>query len=118
MAASPILPGRSCGSCTLCCKVLSIDELQKPQGKWCTHCNVGKGCKVYEERPTECSSFHCGYLTWPETDERWFPATSKMVIVSELEGKRIAIHLDPSRPTAWREQPFYNQIKRWSFAAS
>lgn len=118
MSASPILPGRGCGTCTLCCKVLSISELSKPQGQWCQHCAVGKGCRIYQSRPEECSTFHCGYLSWPETDARWFPATSKMVIVSELEGKRIAIHLDPSRPAAWREQPFYDQIKRWSFAAA
>ena len=37
-----------------------------------------------------------------------------MVIVSELEGMRIAIHVDPGRPNAWRDEPFYSEIKEWS----
>lgn len=114
----PILSGRACNDCTLCCKVLSITELNKPQSKWCDHCNIGKGCKIYDERPAECRHFYCGYLTWPMVDEHWFPARSKLVIVSELEGHRIAVHVDPGRPNAWREQPFYSELKQWSaFAA-
>jgi hypothetical protein len=35
----------------MCCKVLGITELQKPVGKWCPHCDIGKGCKIYESRP-------------------------------------------------------------------
>ena len=27
-----IVPGRSCQGCTLCCKLLSIEELEKPTG--------------------------------------------------------------------------------------
>ena len=118
MDDSPILPGRSCGTCTLCCKVLKIEEMAKPQGNWCPQCDIGTGCKIYEDRPKECATFYCGYLTWPEVDERWFPATSKMVIVSELDGKRIAIHVDPGRPAAWRGAPFFDQIKSWSYAGA
>lgn len=51
-------------------------------------------------------------------EAHWLPATSKMVIVSELEGKRIAIHVDPSRPMAWREEPFYSEIKDWAIKAA
>lgn len=28
---------RSCGACTFCCKVMMIEELQKPPGPWCEH---------------------------------------------------------------------------------
>jgi hypothetical protein len=114
MDENPIFDGRECGNCTLCCKVLSIAELKKPQGVWCSNCNVGKGCAVYDDRPSECRTFYCGYLTWPMMGTHWFPAHSKMVIVSELDGARIAIHVDPGRPTAWREEPFYSEIKEWA----
>ena len=112
------LDGRSCQGCTLCCKVLSIKELAKPQGEWCPHCDVGKGCKVYAARPSECGGFYCGYLTWPMAGDHWLPAECKMVIVSELDGARIAIHVDPSRPEAWREEPYYSEIKEWSCCAA
>jgi hypothetical protein len=118
MTANPILSGRSCGTCTLCCKVLSIGELGKPQGEWCRHCDIGRSCKVYDDRPSECRTFYCGYLTWPMTDDHWVPARCKMVIVSELDGNRVAIHVDPGRPNAWREQPYYDEIKQWAVFAA
>ena len=114
MKVSPIILGRSCGSCKLCCKVLSIVELQKPKDQWCRHCEIGRGCKIYEDRPDECRNFYCGYLTSPDLKDHWFPATSKLVVVSELDGARVAIHVDPGRPHAWREEPFYSEIKQLS----
>ena len=118
MENSPVIAGRQCGTCTLCCKVLSIQELEKPQGEWCPHCAVGRGCNVYDKRPEECRTFYCGYLTWPVLDEHWFPAKSKMVVVSEVEGTRVAVHVDPGRATAWRQEPYYSEIKQWSVLAS
>ncbi len=69
------LAERSCGSCTLCCKLLGVKETRfdtdskewdelfdKLSNKWCVHCDVGKGCKIYEERPEPCESFQCSWL--------------------------------------------------------
>jgi len=114
----PVLPGRACGGCTLCCKVLTIQELGKPQGEWCAHCEVGRGCTIYSARPGECRDFHCGYLAWPMIREHWYPATSKMVLVSELDGTRLAIHVDPARPDAWRGKPYYDEIKQMARLAA
>ena len=118
MDESPILSGRGCGACTLCCKLLGIEEVDSPQGQWCRHCDIGRGCKIYDQRPTPCRDFHCGYLIWPMTGEHWFPARSKMVIVSELEGKRVAIYVDPARPDAWRERPCHDDIRQWARSAA
>ena len=118
MTPGPFVPNRSCAGCTLCCKVLSITELNKPQGVWCVHAQVGRGCKIYDGRPSECATFYCGYLSWPVAGEHWFPAKSKMVIVSELDGGRIAIHVDPGRPAAWRDRPFYDDLKEWAHFAA
>lgn len=41
-----------------------------------------------------------------------------MVIASELNGERTVIHVDPARPDAWREQPFYRDLKRWAALAA
>lgn len=51
-----------CGSCTACCRVFDIPELKKPAGKWCEHCAIGKGCKVYDDRPQMCVEFECLWL--------------------------------------------------------
>ncbi len=107
-----IVPGRACGSCTLCCKVLTIHELAKPSGTWCPKCAVGKGCTIYSERPTPCRTFLCGYLMGAQISESWRPNRAKMVLVFEDQG--ITVHVDPGTPMAWRNEPYYSDLKRWS----
>ncbi len=53
---------RTCGSCTACCKSLAVMELKKPPKKWCPHCDIGKGCKIYAERPISCREYRCEWL--------------------------------------------------------
>ena len=113
-ADSPIVRGRKCGTCTLCCKVMRIVELGKPRGVWCKHCSAGAGCRIYEERPAECRAFHCGYLTIGTLSEDWFPAKAKIVLAADLNGKRVSAHVDPTRPDAWRAEPYYRQLKEWA----
>ena len=57
-------PGKTCGSCTLCCKVVGIAELKKPADVWCGHCNKAKGCRIYDTRPQVCRKYsteNCEY---------------------------------------------------------
>ncbi|MCJ2069763.1 hypothetical protein MKK75_13345 [Methylobacterium sp. J-030] len=56
-AATPV-SDRSCGPCTLCCRVLEIQVLGKPAGILCRH-NTGTGCGIYRERPEICARWHC-----------------------------------------------------------
>jgi hypothetical protein len=107
-------PGKDCGACTLCCKVMRIDALAKPDGAWCGHCAVGSGCKIHDTKPDECRDFYCGFLQDPRLGEEWRPSKSKFVLVAELDGRRIAVHVDPQRPDAWRQEPYYSQFKQWA----
>jgi hypothetical protein len=44
VTSNQVVLSRKCGSCTLCCKVMSITELQKPGGTWYKPClPPGKG---------------------------------------------------------------------------
>jgi hypothetical protein len=52
------------------------------------------------------------------TEEHWRPSKCKMVIVSELDGNRIAVHVDPGSPHVWRKEPFYSEIKQWAWHAA
>jgi hypothetical protein len=114
-----IVAGRSCQGCTLCCKVLAIAALDKPRATWCTHCDVKAGCRIHGQHPSECQTFYCGYLTNAELGEHWKPTRSKMVLAyEELHAPRLSVHVDPGRPNAWREEPYYAQIKRWAAAAA
>ena len=51
-----------CGTCTLCCKLVHVHEIDKPVGRWCPHCSLGKGCQIYEVRPAECKTWNCLWL--------------------------------------------------------
>jgi hypothetical protein len=110
----PIVPGRGCDGCTLCCKLMGVIELDKPMGVWCEHCDVGTGCRIYETRPRSCEVFNCAFLTLDILTEAWRPSKCKIVVAAELEGKMLAAHVDPSRPYAWKAEPYYGQLKRWA----
>jgi len=57
---------RSCGSCTLCCKLVPVEELGKAAGQRCKHVKSGKGCSIYEHRPISCREWSCMWLTGSE----------------------------------------------------
>jgi hypothetical protein len=101
---------RACGDCTLCCKVMAIEELDKPAGAWCGHCEPGMGCRVYAQRPTECRTFDCLWLLDPRLGEHWKPSVSRLVLTTSEDG--IEIRCDPDRPDAWRRPPYRGEIER------
>lgn len=115
MSDVKFVPGRACGACSLCCKLLRIDEIAKPEATWCTHCAPGRGgCQIYDSRPGDCRTFNCAWLTAAEIGPEWHPEKCKMVLYVEADGQRIALHVDPARPQAWRQEPYYGQLKEWA----
>jgi Fe-S-cluster containining protein len=111
-------PGRSCGDCSMCCKLPQIDELEKPEGVWCRHCAPRRGgCTIYPARPVACRMFHCSWLVDADLGPEWRPLTCKMIVVLEEAGRRLAVRVDPNHPDAWRRAPYYSQLKRWSRTA-
>lgn len=109
---------RSCGPCTLCCKVMGITALQKPRGRWCPQCQPGKGCRAYDSRPDECRSFACLWLGEGFLGEEWRPDRSKLVLYTEHGGARLVVQVDPGAGNVWRREPFYSQIRAWAQAAT
>ncbi|MBC7581129.1 MAG: hypothetical protein H7312_27785 [Tardiphaga sp.] len=105
---------RACGDCTLCCKVMTIDELAKPAGSWCKNCDARSGCKIYSERPTECRTFSCLWLIDERLGPPWKPNKSKIVITTSEDG--LEIRCDPGFSDAWRKEPFKSQIHKWAEA--
>ena len=64
-------PLRNCGPCDLCCTVLRVDATDrtdiegfpKDEGIPCGHMCTDGGCDRYDDRPSECVTFHCGWLS-------------------------------------------------------
>ena len=103
------MTARRCGDCTLCCKVMAIEELAKPAGQWCRHCRPGRCCLIHETRPAECRDFNCLWLIDERFGPHWKPSQSKLVVTASEDG--LEIRCDPGFPGAWRNAPFYREIK-------
>ncbi len=116
--ASRLVPGRECGSCSMCCKVLGIPETGRPPGQWCRHVVQGRGCAIHSARPDACRAFFCHYLRNPNLGPAWKPDRAKFIIMLELGGRRMVVGADPTAPTAWRKEPYYAQFKRWALVGA
>lgn len=112
-AASSASDVRPCGECSLCCKVLRINALDKAAGQWCGHFRKGSGCTVHTMSPPECQRFQCYWTLSGELGEEWRPDRSKLVLWSNAPG-RLIVEVDPASPNAWRLQPYYAVLKAWS----
>lgn len=109
-----IVPGRSCEACTLCCKVIGIPALAKPQGHDCPHCDIGRGCTIYQRRPAVCADFYCSFLLSPALGEEWKPTTSHFVLGYMADADVVLIYADPDHPAAWRQEPYISRIRKWA----
>jgi hypothetical protein len=93
---------RPCGSCSLCCKLMSIGRgaesdagFYKPGGVWCHHCKPGKGgCMIYADRPTECRKFMCFHaMGMPALPTR--PDKLRVLFAGTNESGTINCFVDP-----------------------
>jgi hypothetical protein len=108
-------PIRACGSCSLCCKLIKVEPLNKPRGEWCKHCVPGKGCGIYADRPEACKLWMCEWLVNQRFGEEWFPARSKIVAwwtIEQEAGEVVKFIVDPAYPNRWREEPWHSQIRQ------
>ena len=110
------MAAKECGTCSMCCKLLYIEELAKPPGQWCPHVVQGKGCGIYETRPRPCRAFSCHWIKLEALDDRWRPDRCGFLLwwVSETV---LMVVVEPTKPDAWKRQPFYGQLKEWSKTA-
>ncbi|MEO6840684.1 MAG: hypothetical protein ABI192_07950 [Bradyrhizobium sp.] len=114
-SANRALPAnKTCGECTLCCKVMAIEALAKPASSWCPQCRPRHGCLIYADRPSECQTFSCLWLVNDLLDQRWKPSKSKLVLTTSEDG--IEVRCDPGFPDAWRKEPFRSEIHQWAVA--
>jgi hypothetical protein len=73
------IDGRTCGTCTACCFTHAVIAIGKPGSEWCTHCEIGGGCRIYLDRPEQCREFSCLWLQgWADEQDR--PDRLKIVL--------------------------------------
>ena len=101
---------KQCGDCSLCCKIMSIPELNTPKDVWCEHVIKKRGCGIYETRPHSCRGFQCLWLQDPRLPPDWKPNKAKFVMVGG-RGAELVVHVDSNSPGAWRHEPYLSGLR-------
>ena len=81
-AGGGLVPGRTCGTCTVCCKELTIDTdaIRKVQGVTCVHCIPNGGCAIYPRWPEICHDWFCLWRRYAWLDDSWRPDRSRILL--------------------------------------
>jgi hypothetical protein len=111
------LNGRTCGGCTLCCKLLPVRAMEKPANQRCRHAQHGRGCTIYADRPFDCRAWACRWVSdKPATEGMPRPDRAHYVVdimpdyvtlTEHATGERyqigvVQVWVDPAWRNAWR----------------
>jgi uncharacterized protein len=105
-------PGKSCGSCTLCCAVLEIVELSKPAGPVCENCRAGAGCAIYADRPQVCRDFECEWLMSRELPRQFRPDLIGTILMEDPDSEEYRAVCAPAKALAWRNPKVFAHLVR------
>ena len=96
---------RTCGECSMCCKLLNIDsvDFKKPADKWCPNCTIGQGCNVYSTRPGVCQEYECFWLQNDWVAEELRPDKSHVILTMLPDDIHLQAVVDPLRPEAYKQ---------------
>lgn len=93
---------RSCGTCSLCCTILRVDELAKPAGRDCVHQRGAAGCGIHATRPPICRAYRCLWLQGGlEDDER--PDRTGGIVDLETTGVGLRLAIRETRAGIFEE---------------
>ncbi|MFN3806390.1 hypothetical protein [Asticcacaulis sp.] len=106
-------PLKACGECNLCCKVYDVEDVGKKAGTLCHHTRESDGCSIWGLHPQICQDFKCLWLKHDDLNGLWRPNTAGFVLRLEPNGTTLNVDVDPARPDAWRQAPYYAQFKLW-----
>lgn len=107
----------TCGTCSMCCKLMAVEELNKPVNVWCQHVVKRKGCGIYSDRPESCRTFQCLWLRMKDMPEEARPDRCKVMLdAAEQDDGTPALvaMIDPAYPLAWNEGVIGKIIHKWA----
>jgi hypothetical protein len=95
---------RQCGTCTKCCELLPVAELQKAGFTHCKHEGlfppITLGCAIYAKRPGPCRIWSCWWLD----NEKW---------PDELRPDRCGVVFDGTLQTVTIDGAQRNAVNAW-----
>ena len=96
----------ACDGCSMCCKLLGVEELKKPVNKWCDHC-THTSCGIYESRPQSCQDYKCVWLAL-NLKPSLKPNRCKIIFDINKDGSMLVARVDPNYPGAIRNEDVTN----------
>lgn len=95
---------KTCDGCTLCCKLARVhtDNLDKPTNVWCRHCDIGKGCKIYDHQPQMCKDFFCGWIMDESLADELRPDRVHLYPSGQFSEQVLKIIVDPEHADSWQ----------------
>jgi len=104
---------RECGSCSLCCTVLRVDELDKAAGRDCPHQRGEHGCGIYAKRPQICRGYECLWRQGGLEDDERPDVTGGIVDLETVGvGLRLSIRVE-GRGDFEKSQPLQAIAERY-----
>jgi hypothetical protein len=115
---------RTCGTCTLCCTLLPVKELEKPSFAPCPLVrdvpSAKPGCSIYERRPSGCRMWSCVWLASPDVPVEFRPdhvgfvvdQSFDLVHVNGAEMAAAQIWVAPGHEEDWRDSEKAHQYIR------
>jgi hypothetical protein len=104
------IPGKACGACSLCCKILEITELEKPAGLWCEDWCANKGCGIYLTRPDICHDYECLWKGDRGLSANFRPDRTGTILMEDPDSDEYRAVCDPARPMAWRTPLIFHHL--------
>lgn len=77
----PVLADRTCGDCTACCTVLTVDtpDFKKAGGMPCKHLS-SRGCGIHPVRPHICRTWFCAWRRMAAMPDEARPDRSGLLV--------------------------------------
>jgi hypothetical protein len=104
------IPGKDCGSCSFCCQVLEIEELNKKAGDLCGHCSASGGCSVYATRPQVCRDYYCDWKDDRGLNAQFRPDRIGTLLMEDPDSDEYHAVCDPGKPFSWRNPLIFKHL--------
>jgi len=104
------IPGKVCGECFFCCKVLEIDELKKKAGPLCSHCAGKGGCSIYASRPQVCRDYQCDWKEDRNLSPQMRPDRVGTLLMQDADSDEYHAVCDPEKPFSWRNPLIFKHL--------
>lgn len=95
----------------MCCRLTEVPSLGKPRGTWCQHRDT-TGCRIYSDKPAECSSYTCLWLVSPKMGDSLRPDLCGVLFEPYWASGFVAAIADPDKVDCWRHSPVWNMLDR------